>query len=98
MNVAVPPDAVHNNVALKPPLLAFSNRRMPASGTIFPARSRIRLRVPPIGASSPNPLQAFDDFRARRPAAAEIIVRNLAQLLAQRLLQANTKIDLLSAN
>jgi glutaminase len=44
------------------------------------------------------PLQAFDDFRARRPAAAEIIVRNLAQLLAHRLLQANTKIDLLSAN
>ena len=44
------------------------------------------------------PLQAFDDFRARRPAAAEIIVRNLARLLAHRLLQANTKIDLLSAN
>jgi glutaminase len=44
------------------------------------------------------PLQAFDDFRARRPAAAEIIVRNLAQMLAHRLLQANTKIDLLSAN
>lgn len=44
------------------------------------------------------PLAAFDDFRARRPAAAEIIVRNLAQMLAHRLLQANTKIDLLSAN
>jgi glutaminase len=44
------------------------------------------------------PLQAFDDFRAQRPAAAEIIVRNLAKLLAHRLLQANTKIDLLSAN
>ena len=41
---------------------------------------------------------AFDDFRARRPAAAEVIVRNLAKLLAHRLLQANTKIDLLSAN
>lgn len=44
------------------------------------------------------PLQAFDNFRAERPAAAEIIVRNLAKLLAHRLLQANTKIDLLSAN
>jgi glutaminase len=44
------------------------------------------------------PLAAFDAFRAERPAAAEIIVRNLAKLLAHRLLQANTKIDLLSAN
>jgi glutaminase len=44
------------------------------------------------------PLDAFDDFRTRRPAAAEIIVRNLAKMLAHRLLQANTKIDLLSAN
>ncbi len=44
------------------------------------------------------PLDAFDAFRAERPAAAEIIVRNLAKLLAHRLLQANTKIDLLSAN
>ncbi|HWV53581.1 glutaminase A [Pseudorhodoplanes sp.] len=44
------------------------------------------------------PLDTFDDFRMRRPFAAEIIVRNLAQLLAHRLLQANTKIDLLSAN
>ncbi|MGV3633922.1 MAG: glutaminase A [Pseudorhodoplanes sp.] len=44
------------------------------------------------------PLQAFDAFRAERPAAAEVIVRNLAKLLAHRLLQANTKIDLLSAN
>ncbi|MFZ5691893.1 MAG: glutaminase A [Pseudomonadota bacterium] len=43
-------------------------------------------------------LAAFDAFRAQRPAAAEIIVRNLAKLLAHRLLQANTKIDLLSAN
>ena len=43
-------------------------------------------------------LEAFDDFRTRRPAAAEIIIRNLARLLAHRLLQANTKIDLLSAN
>ena len=44
------------------------------------------------------PLDAFNDFRARHPAAAEIIIRNLAQVLAHRLLQANTKIDLLSAN
>jgi glutaminase len=44
------------------------------------------------------PLDAFNAFRASHPAAAEIIMRNLAQMLAQRLLQANTKIDLLSAN
>jgi glutaminase len=44
------------------------------------------------------PLDVFDAFRARRPAAAEIIVRNLAQLLAHRLVQANTKIDLLTAS
>ena len=44
------------------------------------------------------PLAAFNDFREQRPAAAERIMRNLAALLAHRLLQANTKIDLLSAN
>jgi glutaminase len=44
------------------------------------------------------PLDAFNAFRESRPAAAERIMRNLAALLAHRLLQANTKIDLLSAN
>jgi hypothetical protein len=34
----------------------------------------------------------------RAPADAERIMRNLADLLAHRLLQANTKIELLSAN
>jgi glutaminase len=43
-------------------------------------------------------LDKFNDFRARRPADAERIMRNLADLLAHRLLQANTKIELLSAN
>ena len=43
-------------------------------------------------------LDRFNDFRERRPAAAERIMRNLAQMLAHRLTQANTKIDLLSAN
>jgi hypothetical protein len=43
-------------------------------------------------------LDTFDEFRASRPAAAELIMRNLAHVLAHRLLQANTKIDLLSAN
>jgi glutaminase len=61
----------------------------PRSADVFADNAVICQRVP---------LQAFDDFRARRPAAAEIIVRNLAKLLAHRLLQANTKIDLLSAN
>jgi glutaminase len=44
------------------------------------------------------PLNAFNDYRNRNPAAAERIMRNLAHLLAMRLGQANTKIDLLSAN
>ena len=44
------------------------------------------------------PLDRFNDFRERRPVAAERIMRNLAQMLALRLTQANTKIDLLSAN
>ena len=43
-------------------------------------------------------LDVFDEFRNRYPATAERIIRNLAQLLAQRLSQANTKIGLLSAN
>jgi glutaminase len=43
-------------------------------------------------------IDRFNDFRARRPADAERIMRNLADLLAHRLLQANTKIELLSAN
>ena len=61
----------------------------PRSADVFADNSVLCQRVP---------LDAFDDFRARRPAAAEVIVRNLAKLLAHRLLQANTKIDLLSAN
>ena len=61
----------------------------PRSADVFADNAVICQRVP---------LKAFDDFRGRRPAAAEIIVRNLAKLLAHRLLQANTKIDLLSAN
>lgn len=61
----------------------------PRSADVFADNSVLCRRIP---------LAAFDDFRSRCPAAAEIIVRNLAQLLAHRLLQANTKIDLLSAN
>ena len=43
-------------------------------------------------------LTALDQFRKRHPAAAERIMRNLALMLAKRLGQANTKVDLLSAN
>ena len=43
-------------------------------------------------------LDAINDYRNRRPAAVERVMRNLAHLLAVRLAQANTKIDLLSAN
>ena len=45
-----------------------------------------------------GPLDAFNAYRNRHPAAAERIMRNLANLLARRLVQANAKIDLLSAN
>ena len=41
-------------------------------------------------------LDAINDYRNRRPAVVERIMRNLAHLLAVRLGQANTKIDLLS--
>jgi glutaminase len=43
-------------------------------------------------------LDTLNAYRNRRPAAVERIMRNLAHLLAVRLGQANTKIDLLSAN
>ena len=43
-------------------------------------------------------LDKFNEFRDRRPADAERIMRNLAHMLAYRLTQANTKIELLSAN
>ena len=43
-------------------------------------------------------LTALDQFRKRHPAAVERIMRNLALMLAKRLGQANTKVDLLSAN
>jgi hypothetical protein len=40
----------------------------------------------------------FNNVRGRRPAGAERIMRNLAQMLAHRLMQANPRIDVLSAN
>ena len=43
------------------------------------------------------PLTAYAGFRASYPEAGERIMRNLAALLAQRLILANTKVDLLSA-
>ncbi len=43
-------------------------------------------------------LENFDRFRATHPGASEVIMRNLAVLLARRLGQANAKISLLSAN
>jgi glutaminase len=39
----------------------------------------------------------FERFRDRHPRAGERIMRNLAQLLADRLIVANTKVDLLTA-
>ena len=42
------------------------------------------------------PLSAFERFRAQHPRIGERIMRNLAQLLADRLIVANTKVDLLT--
>lgn len=43
------------------------------------------------------PLRAFERFRAQHPGIGERIMRNLAQLLADRLIVANTRVDLLTA-
>jgi glutaminase len=43
------------------------------------------------------PLDAFERFREKHPHVGERIMRNLAQLLAERLIVANTKVDLLTA-
>jgi glutaminase len=43
------------------------------------------------------PLREFERFRKQRPHAGEAIMRNLAQLLADRLIVANTKVDLLTS-
>jgi glutaminase len=40
----------------------------------------------------------FEAFRDRHPKAGERIMRNLAQLLAERLIVANTKVNLLTSN
>ena len=43
-------------------------------------------------------IAAFEAFRNRHPKAGERIMRNLAQILADRLIVANTKVNLLTAN
>lgn len=43
------------------------------------------------------PLKDFERFRIRHPRAGERIMRNLARLLADRLIVANTKIDILTS-
>ena len=42
------------------------------------------------------PLETFDGFRERHPASGERFARNLALILAKRLIQANTKVELLT--
>jgi glutaminase len=44
------------------------------------------------------PLRDFQRFREQHPGTGERIMRNLAQLLARRLIVANTKVNLLTAN
>jgi glutaminase len=43
------------------------------------------------------PLEAFERFRKQHPRASERIMRNLAQLLADRLIVANAKVDILTS-
>jgi glutaminase len=43
------------------------------------------------------PIAEFDRFRLEHPEVAERVARNLASILAKRLILANAKIDLLSA-
>jgi glutaminase len=43
------------------------------------------------------PLRDFERLREKHPHTGERIMRNLAQLLADRLIVANTKVDLLTA-
>ena len=50
-------------------------------------------RPPPIEV----PLRDFERFRKQHPRAGERIMRNLAQLLADRLIVANAKVDLLTS-
>jgi glutaminase len=44
------------------------------------------------------PLREFERFRQAHSRTGERIMRNLAQLLADRLIVANTKVDLLTSN
>jgi glutaminase len=44
------------------------------------------------------PLRDFERFRKQHPRAGEAIMRNLAQILADRLIVANTKVDLLTSS
>jgi glutaminase len=43
------------------------------------------------------PLSAYASFRKSHPESGELVMRNLASLLAKRLMLANAKVDLLSA-
>ena len=43
-------------------------------------------------------LSGYDEFCVRNPRAGQQIVRNLAVLLAKRLILANTKVEFLTAN
>jgi glutaminase len=44
------------------------------------------------------PIADFERFRDAHPKAGERIMRNLAQILADRLIVANTKVNLLTAH
>src|SRR5258706_4405401 len=44
------------------------------------------------------PLRDFERFRKQHPRAGERIMRNLAQLLADRLILANAKVNLLTSS
>ena len=44
------------------------------------------------------PLSSYDTFCVRNPRSGQQIVRNLAVLLAKRLILANTKVEILTTN
>ena len=60
-----------------------------------PLRRRVRRQ---IGDRLEISLADFERFREQHPRAGERIMRNLAQLLADRLIVANTRVNLLTAN
>lgn len=111
MNVAVPVEALSTGQSPKPPLLTFLEQsyarfRDDQSGAVanyIPELSKadptkFGVAVATIDGHVYQVGDAAFPFTIQSVSKAFVFVRNLAKLLAHRLLQANAKIDLLSAN